>query len=59
MAAHIPEGRHVLNGRTFDREWQPCAIEHYRRPGTPLRTIGAWALLLALTAMLYVFGRGL
>jgi hypothetical protein len=59
MAAHIPEGRHVINGRTFDREWQPCAVEHYRRPSRGLRTVSAWLLLLALTALLYSIGSGL
>ena len=28
----IPAHREVINGRTWDREWQPIAIEHYRAP---------------------------
>ncbi len=32
MAAHIPEYRRAINGRTFDREWSAYAGEHYRAP---------------------------
>lgn len=31
MSAHIPPFRRAINGRTFDRPWQPEAIEHHQR----------------------------
>jgi hypothetical protein len=44
----IPEHRQAIHGRTFDREWQPRAVEHYRRPS---RIFGA-ALNVALAIAL-------
>ena len=31
MSAHIPPFRRVIEGRTWDRTWQPEAVEHHQR----------------------------
>lgn len=53
MSAHIPEHRHAINGRTFDREWHPEAIEHSRRHWT--REAVAYAAFVAFL-LLFVLG---
>jgi hypothetical protein len=45
----IPEHRQAIHGRTWDREWEPRAVEVYRRPG---RSIFGAALNVALAIAL-------
>jgi hypothetical protein len=52
----IPEHRQAIHGRTFDREWQPRAVEHYRRPSARLAAIKNVALAIALGLSLALLG---
>ncbi len=54
MSAHIPEHRRVIHGRTWSQEWQPCAVEHYRRPSYGLRKVGTCAMWLLMLALAYL-----
>lgn len=48
MSAHLPEFRRAINGRTWDREWQPYAGTHYKR--------SAWGSSTILAAIVTVAG---
>lgn len=43
----IPEHRRAINGRTWDREWNPYAGTHYKRPPRADRWAGI-ALAVAI-----------
>ena len=44
----IPEQRQAIHGRTFDRQWEPRAVEHYQRRSHVISTLLDIALAVAL-----------
>ena len=50
MSAHIPPERHIIHGRTWDREWHPEAIEHHRVRARHIARI-AWPVACILSAI--------
>jgi hypothetical protein len=52
----IPQERQAINGRTFDRQWEPRAVEHHRRTSSVLDIVLSIALACAIGVSLALLG---
>jgi hypothetical protein len=48
----IPEHRKAIHGRTWDREWQPRAVEHHRRSLFATLADAVFAIILGVVIAL-------